>query len=306
MIKKVELQVHSDYSDGSYSPSELFKMAKKAGISILSIADHDSVEGVPEAFKAAQFYNISYISGIELTVVYQKKELHLLGYGIDYKNPHLQKLIVFSRKARVEQTRKIVVKLKELGYQVSFAKIKKRAKNIVSRPHVADEIIAHPKNKILFKKRHGFFPNRSLFIKTYIIPGKTGFVRKNYIPIKEGIKAIHRASGLSFLAHPLSRRYSEGINLTSFPNWQKVIFQLKKLGLNGIEVFAPGHFFQDQQILLHFAKKHNFLITGGSDFHNLKIPGLPLGHISRTRPIPYWVGNNLLKKANPKFTFLAK
>ena len=306
MSKKVDLQVHSAYSDGSYSPSELFKMAKKQEVSILSITDHDSVACVPEALKMAKCLNISYIIGLELTVAYQKNELHLLGYGIDYQNPDLLKLISFSQKSRTEQIAKMTDKLQKLGYQLSFNKVKSRAHGLIARPHLADEIIADPKNRAYFQKKHGKAPNRSLFIQTYIIPGKPGFVEKKHVPIKEGIKVIHQAGGLSFLSHPLGRRFSEGISLTSFNNWKSVLKNLKKMGLDGIEVYATDHFIRDQKALYQFARKNHLLISGGSDFHNKKIPGLALGCLSKARKIPYSVGKNLLKAINPKFTFQAK
>lgn len=303
----VDLQVHSTYSDGSYSPAELFKMAKKQGVQILSITDHDSADSVPESLKAAKRFKISYITGIELTVAYQGNELHLLGYGIDHKNPDLKRLTKFSEKSRAVQIEKMAVKLKELGYQISFGNVKKRAKNLVSRPHLADEVISIPKNKDLFVQKHGKIPDRSLFIQTYIIPGKPAFIKKQYVPIKKGIKVIHKAQGLSFLSHPLGRRFSEGINLSSFSShWKSVLLDFKKMGLDGIEVYSSDNYIIDQKALYQFAKKYNFLRSGGSDFHNKRIPGLPLGSVSKSRKIPYSVGKNLLKKINPKFTFQAE
>ena len=306
MKNKVELQVHSNHSDGSYSVAALFKMAKKQGVAIFSITDHDSVVGIPKAFEAAKLFKISYIAGVELTVVYQKSELHLLGYGIDHHNAGLRKLTEFSRKSRAEQIAKMTIKLQKLGYQVSFAQVKSRAHGLIARPHLADEIIANPKNRAYFKKRHGKLPNRSLFIQTYIIPGKPAFVEKKYVPIKQGIDVIHKAGGFAFLSHPLGRRFSEGIGLTSYRNWRRVLFNLKRMCLDGIEVYAPDHFVSDQKTLFRFAKRNHLLMSGGSDFHNLRIPGIPLGYVSKKRKIPYSVGKNLLHQVNPKFTFRAK
>ena len=298
MIEKTDLQIHSTYSDGSFTPTELFQIAKKQRVKILAITDHDTVAGIPEACQAVKKTNTIFIPGIELTVTYKQDELHILGYGIDAKNPALLKATQFYKKSRIVRIKKMISRLQNLGYQVSFAQIQKRARGSIARPHLADQAIKNQKNQALLKKVFGKIPDRSTFIRKYLIKGKPAYAKKQNLSIREGIRVIHKAGGLAFISHPLGRRYSVDISLGVFSNWRSILAGFKKIGLDGLEVYSSDQFIRDQRNLFQFARKNGFLMSGGSDFHNLEIPGLPLGYITKTRKIPFSVGKNLLKKVH--------
>lgn len=294
--KRVDLQVHSTYSDGSLAPSELFRLAKKQGVEILVICDHDAAIGMPDVKRSAKKYNFPFISGIEMTITYKGEELHLLGYGFNHNHPAMKEAAKFYVNSRQQRMKKMISNLQKIGYKVTFDQVSKRAKKVVGRPHLADQIIFDKKNYDLLKKEFGFVPDRSKFIQKYIIKGKKAFAVKKNLSAKEGIKLIHKSGGLAFLSHPLGRRYSPDLSLWPIKgDWAHNLLQLQKMGMDGVEVYASDHFTKDINNLARFAKKHNLHISGGSDFHNMNIPGLPLGYISKTRAIPYSVGENLLK-----------
>ena len=294
--KRVDLQVHSTYSDGSLTPSELFRLAKKQGVEILVVCDHDGAEGMPDVKRSAKKYGFPFISGIEMTVTYKGEELHLLGYGFDYNHTAMKRAAKFYMNSREKRMKKMILNLQKIGYKVTFAEVSKRAKKVIGRPHLADQVIFNKENRILLKKEFGFLPDRSKFIQKYIIKGKKAFTEKKNLSAKEGIKLIHSAGGYTFISHPLGRRYSPDLSLWPVKGgWSQNLLQLKKMGLDGIEVYASDHFVKDISSLLKFAERHNLYVSGGSDFHNKNIPGLLLGYISQTRAIPYSVGEGLLK-----------
>jgi hypothetical protein len=294
--KLVDLQVHSTYSDGSLKPSELFRMAKKSGVKILVVCDHDSAGGMFDVEKAARQYGFPFISGIEVTVTFKGEELHLLGYGFNYKHQAIKKAGQFYVNSRFNRIKKMITNLNRLGYAVTFAQVRKRAEKIIGRPHLADEVIFNKKNKIALIKNFGFVPDRSQFIAKYLIKGASAYAEKKNLTAKDAIKLIHDAGGYAFISHPLGRRYSPDLSLWPVKGtWKSNLMALKNLGLDGIEAYASDHYAQDIYNLLKFAKRNNLEVSGGSDFHNFNIPGLPLGHISKSRAVPYSIGEKLLK-----------
>ena len=294
--KIVDLQVHSTYSDGSLTPSELFCLAQKQGVEMLVITDHDGVRGMADVKKSAKKYNFPFISGIELTVTYKGEELHMLGYGFDYNHQAMKSAGKFYANSREIRMKKMVSNLKKIGYDITFSQVSKRAKGVIGRPHLADQVIFNMRNYSLLKKEFGFIPDRSKFIQKYIIKGKNAFAEKRNLSAQEGIKLIHKAGGFAFISHPLGRRYSTDLSLWPVKgSWSYNLLKLKKMGMDGLEAYASDHFTKDINNLIRFAKKHQFHIVGGSDFHNKNIPGLPLGYITRNRAVPYSVGEKLLE-----------
>ncbi|MFA6271628.1 MAG: PHP domain-containing protein [Patescibacteria group bacterium] len=294
--KLVDLQVHSVYSDGSLTPSELFRMAKKSGVKILVVCDHDSADGMYEVEKAAKQYGFPFISGIEITVTFKGEELHLLGYGFDYQHVAIKKAGQFYVKGRIARIKKMISNLNRLGYVVSYVGVKKRAEKIIGRPHLADQVIFDKRNNKILIKNFGFIPDRSEFIAKYLVKGAVAYAEKKNLTARQVIKLIHDAGGFAFISHPLGRRYSPDLSLWPVKGtWSNNLLALKKMGLDGVEAYASDHYIKDIKNLLKFAERNNLHVTGGSDFHNKKIPGLPLGHIAKNRTVPYSVGVKLLK-----------
>ncbi|MFA6524869.1 MAG: PHP domain-containing protein [Patescibacteria group bacterium] len=297
--KLVDLQVHSIHSDGSLTPSELFRMAKKSGVKILVVCDHDSAIGMHDVEKKAKQYGFPFISGIEITVTFKGEELHLLGYGFDYHHIAMKRASQFYINSRVTRIKKMIINLNRLGYAVSYIGVRNRAEKIIGRPHLADQVIFDKRNNKILIKNFGFIPDRSQFIAKYLVKSAAAYAEKKNLSAGQAIKLIHDAGGYAFISHPLGRRYSPDLSLWPVKGtWSKNLLALKKMGLDGIEAYASDHYVKDIKNLLKFAERNNLQITGGSDFHNKSIPGLPLGYISKNRTVPYSVGERLLKLLN--------
>lgn len=247
---KADLHTHTNYSDGRFSPSELVKRAKSAGISCIAITDHDNVDGIDEAIETGGEIGVEVIPGVELSSDYKGREVHVLGYFFDYKNPELLEYLKSFRVLRRERAEKIVEKLNNLKIPIKMDDVLDIVKGNASigRPHIAFALIEN--NYI-----HNYY---EAFIK-YIGDGKPAYEKKKNISTKEAIQLISKAGGLSFVAHP-------GKNIRD-----EALIEIIEQGIDGIEVIHPSHspefvtYFQD------FASQYFLLESGGSDFHGGRI-----------------------------------
>lgn len=264
----IDLHIHTNLSDGELSPIELINLVIDKGFNVIAITDHDTLEGVKQAQKyLMDNQNISekleLINGIEITASENVfEDIHILGLFLNPNNNHLKLIVDKLKKARIEQKMKIVEKLNDLGYNISFDEVIALTKGEMGRPHVA---------KVLMNKYpHEFESIKDVFQKL-IGKDKKAYVKQNYRPlIKECVEAIHAAGGLAFVAHPGQYDYSFS---------EKLIDYFLSLGGDGIEVFYPYHlnFDIDEEdsrkrinFYLDLAKKKEVLICGGSDFHGDK------------------------------------
>jgi 3',5'-nucleoside bisphosphate phosphatase len=247
---KADLHTHTNYSDGKFLPSELIKRAKTAGLNYIAITDHDNVDGIDEAIETGKEIGIEVVPGVELSSDYKGREVHVLGYFFDYKNPELLEYLKTFRGLRRERAEKIVTKLNNLKIPLTMEDILSMVKGNVSigRPHIAFALI--DKNYI-----HNYY---EAFVK-YIGDGKPAYEKKKNLTTKEAIQLISKAGGLSFVAHP-------GKNIRD-----EALIEIIEQGLDGIEVIHPSHspeyvtYFQD------FASQYFLLESGGSDFHGGRI-----------------------------------
>jgi predicted metal-dependent phosphoesterase TrpH len=248
---KVDLHLHTYYSDGAYSPKELIAKVISAGLSVISITDHDIVEGLIEAIPLAKEAGIEIISGVEISAEHKGRETHILAYYIDYKNEELLEYLKNFRKERIIRARKIVAKLNELDIGVDFNDVISHARGNASigRPHIAMALVDG-----------GFVDNYYEAFNKYIGDDKPAYVKKPNINVQDAVKLISRCGGLSFVAHP-------GKNLRSNNN----IYELIEAGVDGIEVIHPSHTEYDIAFYQDLASQYFLLESGGSDFHGGRI-----------------------------------
>jgi len=247
---KADLHTHTNYSDGKFTPSELVRKAKSSGLNYLSITDHDNVDGLDEAIETGKEIGLEVIPGVELSSDYKGREVHILGYFFDYKNPELLEYLISFRKLRLERAEKIVNKLNNLKIPIKMDEVldKVKGNTSIGRPHIAFALIDG--NYI-----HNYY---EAFVK-YIGDGKPAYEKKKNIETKEAIKLISKAGGVSFVAHP-------GKNIRD-----EALIEIIEQGIDGIEVIHPSHspdyvtYFQD------FASQYFLLESGGSDFHGGRI-----------------------------------
>lgn len=243
---KVDLHLHTNYSDGFFSPFEIVKKIQKTGARIISITDHDNIGGVKEAIRTGLKESIEVIPGVEISGEYQNREMHILGYFIDPASEDLKNLLQEIREERVLRLKKIIAKLNELGSTITYEDVKQDLKPNVSigRPHIANALVKEGFVKSFF----------DAFIK-YIGDDKVADVKKVRPSYDKVFKVIREAGGLSFVAHPAKYFNEEEIKI------------FKEAGLDGIEVIHPSHTAVDTKKYRDIASKYNMLICGGSDFH---------------------------------------
>lgn len=263
----VDLHVHSNVSDGTFSPQEVVLRAKKKELSAMALTDHDTVSGLDEAISAGLKYQIEVIPGIELSADFPGDNLHFVGLYIDYKdNSFLTKLAPL-RDARKIRNSKMLAKLRSLGFNISVDE----NSNITTRAHFA---------RALYEG--GYVSSMKEAFELYLSPGKPGYVKRVTPSPKECINLIHEAGGIAILAHPTLYNLS----MTDIEN---LIISLAKDGLDGIEAIYCLHSPEEEAYFIDLAKKYHLLISGGSDFHGSNKPGLEIGTGYGDLKIPYKV-----------------
>ncbi|PIE97791.1 MAG: phosphatase [Treponema sp.] len=272
----IDLHTHSTCSDGTCTPTEVVQQAKKAGVSVLALTDHDTVSGIEEAQKEAKTQGIKFISGIELSIERDFGEFHLLGYGMDIYNKHLTELIAKSASDRDRRNIKICEMLKKESIQIDYEELKKKYTGMIGRPHFAKFL--KEQNKVsstqeAFDKYFAY--NRPFFLKT---PG---------VNFNDAVWAIKQAGGVPVIAHPMSLYLS----------WAKLPDEIKKLkkdGLIGLEAWNAGTRAGSCRRLEALAKSLGLIATAGSDFHGKNKVGHQLGRKITGEPIDdYFYTENL-------------
>jgi hypothetical protein len=272
-MRKVDLHIHTIFSDGTLVPEEVVKIAYKCGLKAIAIADHDEIGGVTQAYKTSKELGVEIIPTVELSAKKNNKSIHILGYFIDLSHPELLKFLSFVYKARLERAEKIVNKLNKIGIQISIEDVKRQSKvGVICRPHIADELVSK-----------GIVKNTKEAFLKYLGINSPYYVPRWNASTEWVIKLIIKAGGIPVLAHPASSGIDEWIE------------ELVKEGIRGIEVWYPTHSESDVDKYLRIANKYNLLPTGGSDSHGTRERYLGIGEFS----IPYNVLAQL-KKALPK------
>lgn len=257
----LDLHIHTKYSDGEFSPSETLEQAKNAGVTIASVTDHDTASGIPKAFCAAQELQIKFLPGIEISTQ-GEKELHILGYGI---NPEDENLLAFCRTQTIycaQRTTKILAYLEDCGIPMTIEDVQTyNDGKSNSRSHIARVLVAM-----------GFSDSvQAAFDKYLTTPEFYAFVERPKPTPEEGIRMIRQAGGVAVLAHP----YLLHLDMMLL---EKLVIQLETCGLEGAEAYYSCHSTSQTEQYLWLTKKHNLLVTCGSDFHGPSVkPDIALG-----------------------------
>jgi predicted metal-dependent phosphoesterase TrpH len=241
------------------TPEELIVYAKKKGLEAVAITDHDTVDGVSEAFHHGKRLGLEVISGIEISAIYETKTVHILGYLFDMKNEVFLKAIDRLQKARIERNEKILQLLANMGIHVVEEEVAAVSKiGQTGRPHIARVLIDR-----------GVVKNIDEAFGKYLGDDGCAYVRRFVFSVTEVLELIHQAGGVAVLAHPM-QLVKKGLNLDS------VIGTLVKQGLDGIELYYPTHSKKTRALLSQFAEQYNLVVSGGSDYHGEMRPGTTL------------------------------
>ena len=251
----VDFHAHTNASDGSLSPEELVRRAITKGLTALAITDHDSVEAIPRALRAAKSSSLLLIPGVELSAVYENLDVHVLGYFVDYTDQHFLARLEELRVARQERAADMVKALHEAGFDVTIDEVLRLAEEgAVGRSHVA---------RVLVDKGHA--PSVAEAFDLYIGRGRPYYVPKPSTTPALAVRTILDAGGVPVLAHP------------SITGAESLIPQLAEVGLAGVEAFHAEHTQEQAESLVRVAREHGLIVTGGSDHHGPTSPGGDLG-----------------------------
>jgi predicted metal-dependent phosphoesterase TrpH len=276
----IDLHTHTNFSDGSLSPNELINLAIEKSINVLGITDHDEVGSLMHALEYAVDLPIEIIPGVELSIEYNlpgQGHLHILGMFIDFHKAELLDTLNNLKQARFERIKTMVQKVEALGFSLDFNELQQNiGKGSAGRPHLARQLI-----------ERGFVKDISEAFNKYLSKGRPVYVPKKKLTAQSAIDLIHESNGIAVLAHPFS------LGFQTYPEMGKEILKLKNIGLDGIEVYYTSHNSYLTKWLLDFARAHNLLISGGSDFHGDPRPDIKLGTGFGNLDIPYSVFENL-------------
>lgn len=231
-------------------------MAKEKGFQTISITDHDTVAGVPEAMLAGGEVGLRVIPGIEISV--EEHGVHILGYGIDYKNEKLLAELRRAREGRIEGAKKMAQNLSGAGLVCEWDDVMKEATgDVVARPHLARAVLNREENK----EKLGGISGVHDFIEKYLAGDSPLYVSRAHISAKDAISMIHGAGGVAVWSHPSIHFRGNTDGLEEF------LQELISWGLDGLEIFNPSHTEDDMEFLEGLSAKHQLLRTAGSDFH---------------------------------------
>jgi predicted metal-dependent phosphoesterase TrpH len=252
-----DLQSHSTHSDGALAPAEVVARAAKAGVALLALTDHDSVDGVPEALAAARVKNIALTPAAELSAVHDDHEdLHILGYAIDHTDRTLLDALEDFRTDRVRLIFAMADRLRELGFELDDAAFKSHT--APGRPHLADAILAHPDNQERLAAEG--IADKNGLVPPYLVPGAVGYVPRSRPTVAEAIEVIHAAGGVAVWAHPFW-------DLAEPEEVLETLAAFADAGLDGVEAFYATHTPEQTRLLHRVAVDDGLLATGSSDFH---------------------------------------
>lgn len=272
MSDRVDLHLHSHYSDGALSPASLVKEAAACGLRAVALADHDNVDGIDEALAAGCELGVEVVTGVELSVVWEDlSDLHLLGYGFDHRYAPLVQSLAEFRAFRAGRSLRILANINRLlgksgQLPIEPSAVQVRAAGTIGRPHLARELV-----------KRGLARDMEDAFERFLVPCNEP---KRYFPMDEAIAMIHAAGGCAVLAHPPHIKVSE-VQLRT------LVGCFVALGLDGIEAYNSGsdNLTIDRHITL--ARQFGLLVTGGSDFHEARPAGVTIGRGYGNLKIPY-------------------
>jgi hypothetical protein len=260
-MERIDLQSHSRHSDGELDVADVVAAAAAAGVELLALSDHDTVDGVAEALDAAAAHGIALLTATEISAVDgDYEDLHVLGYGIDHRDSGLLERLRGAREDREARAERMAALLADAGYSVDDAPLAARrdAGKPVGRPHLAAAVLGHPANAEQLA-REGLADVTS-FIRAYLIPGMPAYAGRTRPTVAEAIGWIHEAGGLAFWAHPFWDIAADAEVLAALDRHHAA-------GLDGVECFYVAHDEHQTLLLADRAEQLGLLRSASSDYH---------------------------------------
>ncbi|MBY8995906.1 MAG: PHP domain-containing protein [Candidatus Heimdallarchaeota archaeon] len=272
----IDLHLHTTASDGTFSPTQVVKVAIELKLKAIAITDHDTVGGIIEAREAAENEPIDVIPGIEFSTEIHSESFHIVGLFVDYQNKDLLKLTHEIQNAREIRAKKIIEKVNSLnaGPKITFQEVLELSEGLIGRPHIGEVMI-----------RNGYAKTMTEVFENFLKRGGPCYVPRFKLSPKEAIEFLLGINAIPILAHP--GYVSSEIDLDSF------LGELKQYGLMGLEVYYPSHSEEQIKHFRELAKKYDLLESGGTDCHGKLNEGPFIGSLN----IPY----TILEKIKERF-----
>lgn len=287
-VLQVDLHVHSNESDGTLTPKELVLLAGEKGLAAFALTDHNTTAGIDIAISFAKEQytetgdaaeisvqsagtRVEVVPGIELSSLYNGRDIHILGYYMDYHNDDFQKKLAEFRSSRKERNREMFRRLREKGFSgVTEEALKEEFGDVViTRAHMA-----------AFMLSSGYVKSREEAFERYIGNNCPCYIASPKITSAEAVSFITEFGGIAVLAHPLLYNFGEDMLC-------RLAEELKEAGLKGIEVIYSGYSGHEQKKLYRLAEKYGLIVTGGSDFHGSNKKDIELGCGTGKLFVPY-------------------
>lgn len=267
----IDLHSHSNVSDGLLSPAELVAHATAHGVRVLALTDHDDIDGLAEARLAADAHGITLVNGVEISVTWKKRTLHIVGLNINPDDADLKLALSQVRESRLERARLMALGLEKAGIHGSFEAATAK-QSILTRMHFA---------RFLVEKQYAK-DTKSVF-KKYLVKGKPGFVDHEWMSLEAAINLIVNSGGVAVLAHP--GRYD--IKRTSM---LLLLEEFRALGGSAIEVVTGSHTPPQYVEYAKYAQLFGLKASQGSDYHGKGISFMEMGRLPAlpSNCVPVW------------------
>ena len=262
MTMQFDLHAHSTASDGTLSPAELMQRAHAAGINVMALTDHDTLEGLAEAQATAADLGLGFVPGVEVSVTWQGGTVHILGLGVDPSGEELGRGLAALRAYRDWRAEEIGRRLAKEGIDGAFEGARERSNGrLISRTHFARFLVdsGHARDV------------RAVFRK-YLVNGKPGHVAGQWAELAEALHWIHAAGGQAVIAHPARYRMTRS-------KLRRLVGEFIEAGGEGIEVVSGSHSRDDYVTIAHLAREFGLLASAGSDYHGPEHPWIELGRL---------------------------
>lgn len=272
MEPRCDLHTHTLCSDGTLTPAELVARARRQGVTVLALTDHDTTDGLVEATRAAAVEDVTLIPGVEISVTWERQTIHVVGLQVDPADPVLQRGLAHLREARHTRAREIDRRLGGQRIHGAYEAVLRQARDVVSRTHFAHFLVEHGRAHTVGEA-----------FKHYLSKGAPAYVPGEWVSLAEAVGWIRAAGGIAAIAHPERYKLSAG-------KLARLLAQFKECGGEAIEVISGSHPPEANRRFAAVACKHGLLASVGSDYHGPEKPWVDLGRLPPLPPecTPVW------------------
>lgn len=264
-MKKIDLHIHTNKSDGLLSPKEIIDEAKRKHVQTIAIADHDTIDAyTDEVYNYAKDNEIELITAVEISTKTKKCGIHVLGYNIDTSNKYLNESLKKIRNARHDYLHNVANKLNKMNYILNINKLDMI--EAVTKAHIAMDIISNKTNEKQLLKQFGHIPSKGEFIETIMNENCPAYVKKETVTPKDAAEIIRKAGGKVVLAHPVAYVHEDNLTMNEI---LEIINDMKADGLEANYIYTDrnNNIVNEIEKWNKFAEENHLFVTVGSDFH---------------------------------------